>query len=579
MPRKTALTFWRLAAAAALALAAIPWIRAMWPAAGPRMAVAAGEEWTVPGEVVVDARDTAGPGQLAALAARYGAALEPTDLTANGGRIVTLRTSPALVPALLARLRSDPLVETAEPQRLVRAFRAPNDPRYGEQWNFQRIDMEKAWEVTRGNGATVAVIDTGVALGYGDGGHLCRDFGGVRFAQPYDFVNRSRTPSDDHGHGTHVAGTIAEATDNNEGVAGIAYEATLMPLKVLTRDGFGRMSDVAAAIRYAADNGANVINMSLGGPFPDSVTRNACKYAHAKGVTIVCAAGNGGGEGVGYPAAYPECIAVSALGPSGKLAPYSSWGPQVALSAPGGDKTQGEQAGILQNTFLRMPGGADEPGSASAAGAQVDDYYWFQGTSMATPHVAGVAALVSSLGIRDPEEVRAVLLKSARPRGPSEKYGAGELNAAAAVRVGSAEGAGHTSRLWAVGFMAVLGAALSRSVRRRGRRAIWAAALAMSVGLLFPDVVSAFVGFSSVWNLLGHSILLPGYLLVAEAESGAERRFYGLFAGGLALHLACDLVMGTAPIAGNLVWAALPWLGANAAVGFGAAVASLRGSR
>src|SRR5262249_20209933 len=149
-----------------------------------------------------------------------------------------------------------------------------------------------------------------------------------------------------------VAGTIAESTNNNEGVAGIAFEATVMPLKVLTAQGSGRMSDIAAAIRYAADHGANIINMSLGAPWPDAITRNACKYAREKAVTIVCAAGNSGGEGVGYPAAYPDCIAVSALGPTGELAPYSSWGSQVAISAPGGDKSRGEDAGILQNTVL-----------------------------------------------------------------------------------------------------------------------------------------------------------------------------------------------------------------------------------
>src|SRR5207248_11256645 len=143
--------------------------------------------------------------------------------------------------------------------------------------------------------------------------------------------------------------------------------------KVLTASGSGRMSDVAAAIRYAADHGANVINMSLGAPFGDSITRNACKYAYQKGVTIVCAAGNSGQEGVGYPAAYPECIAVSALGPKGELSFYSSWGKQICIAGPGGDTSYGPQYGVLQNTVRPE-----------------DDYYFFQGTSMASPHVAGV---------------------------------------------------------------------------------------------------------------------------------------------------------------------------------------------
>ena len=149
--------------------------------------------------------------------------------------------------------------------------------------------------------------------------------------------------------------------------------------------------------------------MSLGSPFPSAIIHSACQYAYKKGVTIVCAAGNSGGEGVGYPAAFKECIAVSSVGPTGKLAPYSSYGPQVAIAAPGGDKTQGEGGGILQNTVL----------------AGVDDYFSFQGTSMASPHVAAAAALLVSEGIKDPAEVKAALQKAAQPKAPANQYGAG----------------------------------------------------------------------------------------------------------------------------------------------------------
>src|SRR5581483_2857044 len=140
----------------------------------------------------------------------------------------------------------------------------------------------------------------------------------------YDFVSRAAMANDDHGHGTHVAGPIAESTDNKQGVAELASVAKITPVKVPSATGGGTTRDIAEAIRWAADHKANVTNMSLGGPYPDSVMQSACEYAHKKGVIIVCAAGNSGREGVGYPAAYKDCVAVSSVGPSGKLAFYSS---------------------------------------------------------------------------------------------------------------------------------------------------------------------------------------------------------------------------------------------------------------
>jgi len=436
----------------------------------------------------------------------------------------------------------------------------PNDPRYTEQWNFHRIKMEQAWPIAKGQGVVVAIIDTGVAFEQDHKCYLARDFKGTQFTDPYDFLHHDKHPMDDNGHGTHVAGTIAETTNNGEGVAGIAFEAKIMPLKVLSAEGVGRLSDVAAAIRYAADRGAKVINMSLGAPFPDRILHNACQYAFEKGVTIICAAGNRAQEGVSYPAAYPECIAVSALGPTGTLAPYSSWGPQIAISAPGGDKTQGEQAGILQNTYLDGQ----------------DDYFSFQGTSMAAPHVAGVAALILSQGIKDPREVRAILQKSAQPRGPRVKYGAGELDAAAAVESARRVTANYYTRLWLVGGLWFGCIAIAGLRRRYGTPGPWAGTIALSIGLFFPDLVMVWAGFGSPWNLLGHSVLIPAFLLIAEAESAAERRFYALLAAGLALHLGLDLWHGAAPLLGPVNWAALPWLWMNVAVGFGTFIAGLR---
>src|SRR5262249_1184696 len=150
-----------------------------------------------------------------------------------------------------------------------------------------------------GRNVVVAVIDTGVAFEKDSKCYRAKDFAETKFVKGYDFINNDEHPNDDNGHGTHVAGTIAESTNKGEGVAGLAPEAKMMALKVLSAGGFGNAADIADAIRFAADHGAQVINMSLGSPFPSAIIHSACVYAHKKGCTIVAAAGNGGSEGVG----------------------------------------------------------------------------------------------------------------------------------------------------------------------------------------------------------------------------------------------------------------------------------------
>ena len=300
--------------------------------------------------------------------------------------------------------------EGAAEKRTVLDF--PNDPMYNKQWNLHNINVEGAWQETKGDGVTVAVIDTGVTK--------VRDLIETKFVKGYNFVNDTTDARDDNGHGTHVAGTIAQATNNGYGVAGIAYEASIMPLKVLDDYGAGTIADIAEAIKFAADNGADVINMSLGGGGENQLMKDAIEYAHNKGVVIVAAAGNSSGNGAEYPARYPHVIAVSALGPDGEKAPYSNYGAGVDISAPGGS----DAGKILQETI--------DPENKGT-----NTFMGFQGTSMASPHVAGVAALIKAKGINEPSEILSVLEQSARKVQDDglNYYGAGQLNAEAAVKL------------------------------------------------------------------------------------------------------------------------------------------------
>ena len=301
--------------------------------------------------------------------------------------------------------------EFIEPNYVYKAFDVPNDPEYSQQWNLRSINIESAWDETKGSGVTVAVIDTGISP--------VPDLKSTKFVKGYDFVNDRIEAFDDSGHGTHVAGTIAQSTNNNYGVAGVAYEASLMPLKVLGGSGGGTVADIAEAIRFAADNGADVINMSLGGPGESQLMEEAIDYAYNKGVFIVAAAGNADENSASYPARYPHVVGVAALDSTGAKAPYSNFGAGVDISAPGGS----EAGKILQNTI------DPETGEGIFVG--------YQGTSMAAPHVAGVAALVKAAGVKEPQEVLSVLKQSARviKEDPLNHFGAGHLDAAAAVKL------------------------------------------------------------------------------------------------------------------------------------------------
>ena len=333
------------------------------------------------------------------------------------------------------------------------------------------IKMEQAWRAGQGKGAVVAVIDTGVSDGRREKKGFPRvpDLEGTTFVPGYNFVADNEFPDDDHAHGTHVAGTIAQATNNNFGVTGVAPKASIMALKVLSKQGWGTSADIANAIRWAADHGANVINMSLGGGGYSSAMANAVKYAHDKGVVVVCAAGNTGRGRVEYPAAYPGALAVSSVGPDGARAWYSSYGKETFIAAPGGDtrvdlNKDGIADGVLQDTIV--------VGDPSKHG-----FFPFQGTSMATPHVAGVAALIVGRGVTNPDKVAEILAKSAERRDDKAQYGNGVLNAAAAMTAVQDHNAGRAGWTAALLGLLVLGA---RRKFGAGRAKVGLAGVAMA---------------------------------------------------------------------------------------------------
>ncbi|MEI7529706.1 MAG: S8 family peptidase [Elusimicrobiota bacterium] len=256
----------------------------------------------------------------------------------------------------------------------VRPVIDPNDKEI--PWGVKRVNAAGLWNFTEGAGIKVAIIDTGIDYTHPD---LKANYAGG-----YNTIVTTATPLDDHGHGTHVAGTVA-AVRNGTGVVGIAPRASIYAVKVLDKNGSGSYSNVMAGIEWAAQNKMQVINMSLGGGGVDEPMKKMMTAAYEAGVTIVCAAGNDSGP-VNYPAKYPEAIAVSASDSSDKLASFSSKGPEIAVIAPG------------VNIYSTGKGGG---------------YKTMSGTSMACPHVAGLAALAISAGASTPAAAREALVKAA----------------------------------------------------------------------------------------------------------------------------------------------------------------------
>ncbi len=393
----------------------------------------------VPGEIIVKFKPGVGEDVIAKLNSRHDCGVLRISRFAGFRRLRISRKK--TVSEMVQLYKKDPNVEYAEPNYIAYAFWVPNDQYYPLQWHMDNpvyggINTQKAWDITWGDPSViVAVIDTGVA--YEDYTQTVRiryyrapDLALTSFVAGYDFVNDDTHPNDDNGHGTHVTGTVAQSTHNSIGVAGVAFKCSIMPLKVLDKYGSGTYADVADGIRFAADKGAKVINLSLGGSSDSITLKDAVAYAYDKGVTIVAASGNNGSpDTISYPAAYDAyCIAVGATRYDETVAYYSNRGSSLDLVAPGGDLTvdqnnDGYGDGVLQQTFSNT---YDNWG-----------YWFYQGTSMAAPHVSGVSALIISKGIATtPDKVREVLQSTAEDKGLAgldEEYGYGIVDAFAAL--------------------------------------------------------------------------------------------------------------------------------------------------
>jgi serine protease len=389
--------------------------------------------------------------------------------------------------AMAGAMRTLPDVEFAQPRYRNYAMARPNDTLYSNQWNFPAIDMERAWDIQPGASSDiiVAVLDSGMAFRstmvryvsrfsfritpngplYPALGPVDVPFaaapelgtsGSTRFVAPRDFIWNDDLPLDLDGHGTHVAGTIGQLTNNDNGTAGMAYNVRLMPVKIIQglwdeifSSPFEGTDDVVArGIRYAADNGAKVLNLSIGrtegGPAP--VVADALRYAVSRGCFVAIASGNTRDSGnqpnrlAQLAAEINGVVAVGAVGRTLDTAYYSTTGSFVEISAPGGDQRQGGgSGGILQQTleldlletYERPPSQFGPPRADAFA------YYYFQGTSMATPHVSGFAALLMQQGITNPAAIEAAMKRFATDRGATgrdDQYGHGLINPRATLR-------------------------------------------------------------------------------------------------------------------------------------------------
>jgi serine protease len=401
----------------------------------------------VPGEFLVKFKSNVSEQTINTLNSSHGVSIIYTS-PYTGFRI--LRTpSGKTVADMVEIYQANGNVEYAEANYIAYAMKAPNDELYSHQWHLYNssyggINAESAWTISTGSGAVVAILDTGISFedyseknpeGSNSSYQKAPDLAGTFFVDGYDFVNNDQHPNDDSisGHGTHIAGTIAQNTNNGIGTSGVAFNAYLMPVKVLNSCGAGTYADIAEGIVWATDNGAHVINLGLGGSEPSTALEGAIAYSYNRGVTLIAAAGNDGTGGVCYPAAYDDyVIAVGATRYDETLAYYSNFGLSLDLVAPGGDLNVDQNGdnygdGVLQQAY-----------KISGHNTISWGYSFMEGTSMAAAHISGVAALLIANGnATSPAEVREALESTAEDKGTAGwdiRYGWGIVDAFAALQ-------------------------------------------------------------------------------------------------------------------------------------------------
>lgn len=297
-------------------------------------------------------------------------------------------------------LERAPAVRSADYNYIAEPFFTPDDPLFGDQWGLEKIRAPRAWDLTRGGNVRIGVVDSGIDRGHPD----VYD----KVIAERDFTGSGST-QDNGGHGTHVAGTAAAITDNDRGVAGACPNCGLLIAKSVD-DGYGTYADIADGIVWTAYNDAKVINLSLGGTAESRSLEDAVDYAWNRGAVVVAAAGNTGDNTVVYPAAYENAMGTAATDRNDKRASFSTYGRSVDIAAPG--------TGIL-STYLR----------------DKEDYTELEGTSMAAPHVAGLAGLMAAQG-RNNAQIRARIEDTAEDIGSEAAFGAGRIDAALAVGAG-----------------------------------------------------------------------------------------------------------------------------------------------
>jgi serine protease len=410
----------------------------------------------VPGEVIVRYEDGTSRTVEAAVEQTTGTGTQA--VLPGGSEQLAIRDGES-VRETVAELREDPNVAYAVPNHVARAAQfIPNDPGVRKQWNlFEEfgVAMPEAWTLAAaagapgGRGALVAVLDSGVAFERYGRYRRAPDLRPSSFVRGYDFIDEDRHPNDVFGHGTHVTGTIASATNNRRGVAGIAYRAQIMPLRVLDAQGSGDSVAIARAIRYAARHRAHVINLSLefsldvaAAEIPEILS--AIRYAHRRGVVIVAAAGNRYGRRVAYPARAGQVIAVGATTRNGCQSDYSNSGPDLDIVAPGGGVDAANADNLWDLAHCHPDDRGDWIYQQTFLGASVRRFglpRGYEGTSMASPHVSAIAALVlatDKLGADpSPSALQDHLQATARDLGApgfDSRYGWGFADAARALR-------------------------------------------------------------------------------------------------------------------------------------------------